>query len=218
MEELHYGDLHIHSCYSFDSTMEPKTIVLRAQKAKMNLIAITDHGTIEGALETRKKATNQFGVEVIIGEEIGTDIGDIIGLNLTETIPSGRHMKWRDVLSEINRQGGISVLPHPYRDHRGDIYPVAIEVDIIEGWNARCSMEENQKAITLVRETMKPSIVSSDAHFPSEIGNARSMIEFSSSWNPVFCLPIWITPSSRINTYRSHAVKFLKKKGIISSR
>jgi len=160
------GDFHIHSRYSHDSIMSPRLILKLAKKNKMDTIAITDHDTIRGA-KVAKGFEEEYGVNVIIGSEVKTDIGDIIGLGLTEEIAS---RAWSDVIHEIRDQGGISVLPHPFRSHVL-IQEVADRVDIIEIWNARSTKEQNRLAESLCVQKSKCSIMGSDAHTPSEIGN-----------------------------------------------
>jgi predicted metal-dependent phosphoesterase TrpH len=164
MDDL-VADFHTHSTYSHDSLMLPESIVQRAKNVGLTCIAITDHGTIAGGVEG-KKVAGRYGVEVIVGAEIKTDCGDIIGLNLQQEIEGTR---WQEVISAIRTQGGIVVLPHPYHDHTC-IEEIALCVDFIECWNSRCTPEENKKAASLAIRSGKKSIYGSDAHSISEIG------------------------------------------------
>lgn len=161
------GDFHIHSKYSYDSLMEPRIILKLCKKLGFDVISITDHNSINGSLEA-KKYEKEFDMSVIIGEEIKTDVGDIIGLNLNEKI-IGQDIE--EVLENIKGQGGITVLPHPFREHR-NIETIANKVDIIEVFNSRCSVNENQKALDLSLKLNIPTIIGSDAHVYSEIGNS----------------------------------------------
>jgi predicted metal-dependent phosphoesterase TrpH len=184
------GDFHIHTKYSYDSWMEPKTIVAYAKKKGLNVIALTDHGTIKGALYA-KKVEKKYNVQIVVGAEIATDIGDIIGLNLSKEITC---RSWREIIDEIHSQNGIVVLPHPYRGHKGNINEIAKEVDMIEIWNGRSTMEENKQAMNIASLLRKNITVGSDAHLYSEIGNAKIKVNskldgqeiiytnFSSSW------------------------------------
>lgn len=162
------GDFHIHSKYSSDSVMEPRKILKIAKSKEFDTIAITDHNTIRGALEA-KKFENDIGIQVIIGSEIRTDIGDIIGLKLEREVES---RSWDMVISEIKDQGGIVILPHPYRGHTM-VSEVAKKVDLIEVWNARCHPEQNNKALELATSLRCGTIMGSDAHLYSELGNVR---------------------------------------------
>ena len=161
------GDLHIHSKYSYDSLMEPRKILKLCKKKGYDVISITDHNSIKGSLEA-KKYEKEFGIKVLVGNEILTDVGDITGLNLNEEIKS---RNWTEVLEEIKEQDGISILPHPSRGHK-NIENIANKVDLIEIWNSRSKREDNEKASNLAVKLKKPSVIGSDAHVYSEIGNA----------------------------------------------
>lgn len=166
------ADFHIHSKYSHDSIMEPRKIVKRAKKVGLSCIAITDHNTICGALEA-KQYEKEYDITVIVGTEISTDIGDLIGLHVGEEI---RSRQWEDVIEEIREQGGLAVLPHPYRSHK-EIDAVAKEVDFIEVWNSRSSEEENLKAMQLGKIQPSHHLRGSDAHLYREIGNVNIQID-----------------------------------------
>lgn len=75
-------DLHIHSKYSLDGLIEPEIIVKTAKNQGLSGIAVTDHHTIRGGLETKKISPEDL--EVIVGSEIGTERGEVIGLFLSE--------------------------------------------------------------------------------------------------------------------------------------
>ena len=92
MDDL-IADFHIHSKCSYDSLMSPEGIVKRAKKVGLTCVAITDHNTIRGGIEGEKYELT-YGVEVIVGAEIKTDCGDIIGLNLNDEIGV---TGWREV-------------------------------------------------------------------------------------------------------------------------
>lgn len=171
MEDL-YFDCHIHSNYSHDSLMRPGRILKRAKKAGLTGVAITDHDTIRGSLEARKLEKG-IGVTVIPGAEILTDSGDIIGLLVNEEIRSRR---WDDVIDEIREQGGVSVLPHPYRSHP-NVFELAKTVDLIEVWNARSTVEQNERALQLAGRLQKPGMYGSDAHTYAEIGNVNALVD-----------------------------------------
>lgn len=140
----------------------------------MNGIAITDHDTIKGALEA-KNINNDPNFVVIVGCEILTNIGDIIGLFLNKEIKS---RDYELVIKEIKDQDGIVVLPHPYRGH--ELNSKLIEnVDIIEVFNSRNNENENRKALKLAEKYNKPIVAGSDAHFSVEIGNATTLMKGS---------------------------------------
>ena len=166
------ADFHIHSRYSHDSLMHPEKILNKAKKQGLDAVAITDHNTIKGGLEG-KKYEQKCGVRVIVGSEVESDAGDIIGLNLFEEIKS---RAWRDVINEIREQGGVVVLPHPYRSHQY-ISDIGKAVDFIEVWNSRSTPEQNAQALKLASDLNKPALMGSDAHQYQEIGNVRATYE-----------------------------------------
>lgn len=147
--------------------MEPRLVLRLGKKMGYDFISITDHDCINGSIEA-KKYERDFGIKVIIGEERSTDSGDIIGIDLNEEI---KGKKWIEVLEEINEQGGISVLPHPFRGHK-NIEDIANEVDLIEIQNSHSNPYDNSRASDLALTLNKPPVIGSDAHISSEIGNA----------------------------------------------
>lgn len=166
------ADFHIHSKYSYDSIMEPLKIMKICRKLGFDVISITDHNTIKGSINA-KKYEKKIGVKVFIGEEVKTDLGDIIGLNLNEEIKS---RSFFEVIEEIKDQGGISIFPHPFRGHK-DIEMISDKVDLIEAFNSRSNIYENQKSLDLALKFNKPPVAGSDAHVYSEIGN--SIMDFN---------------------------------------
>ncbi len=165
-------DLHIHSKYSFDSISKPHDIVRVAKRKGLNGIAITDHNTIKGGVEA-KKINHDPSFHVIIGSEISTEIGDIRGLFLNEEIKSRDSMQ---VVEEIHNQGGIAILPHPYNKGCRLNDEIISKIDAIEGFNARSSKENNEKAMKLAERLKKTIVAGSDAHFCSEIGTCKVIL------------------------------------------
>jgi len=171
-------DLHVHSKYSYDSLLKPEKIVKGAKRKGLSGIAITDHGTIQGGLSAKKYDIEDF--ITITGTEIRTEIGDIIGLFLNEEIKSNEI--W-GVIDEIKDQGGLVILPHPFRGHDwkkidNDLFE---KIDAIEGYNARTGMGKNRQAQKFAKEHRLPITAGSDAHFYGEIGLARTFIKDVSS-------------------------------------
>ena len=162
-------DFHLHSKFSYDSLLSPKRIVHIAEKRRLDGIAITDHNTIKGALEASKLNNSMY---VIIGSEIETEIGDIIGLFLNEEITS-KHFD--EVVDEIKSQDGLVVLPHPYKKNRDIQNELLRKVDLIETLNGRLSPELNHKAQTLAKNSGIPIIGGSDAHISASIGSVKTL-------------------------------------------
>lgn len=170
-------DLHIHSKYSLDCMLEPREIIKIAMKIGLNGIAITDHNTIKGGREAKKYAGKNF--IVIIGSEIRTERGEVIGLFLEKEIKSRIFI---DVVSEIRDQNGIIVIPHPFDGMRHSSFFPSDEdlkfIDCIEGFNSRCIFQKyNKMAIKFAKKYGLPITAGSDAHFANEIGNAYIVTE-----------------------------------------
>lgn len=149
-------DLHVHSKNSYDSFASISGILNKAFKENL-YVAITDHN----------KLTKVNHKLIIPGEEIKTDVGDIIGLFLKEEI---NDYKFENVIKEIRRQDGIVVLPHPFRGHR-NLTKVCRKVDFIEAFNGREKFDNILRSIRLASKMKKPIVAGSDAHLIKEIGN-----------------------------------------------
>ena len=170
-------DLHIHSKYSSDGVLDPEKIVKIAAKRGLNGVAITDHNTIIGGLKAKNYETEDL--KVIVGSEISTERGEIIGLFLKEEIKPGNV---QEVISEIKEQNGIIVLPHPFDALRHSAFQPTDEdakfIDCIEGFNSRCVFQEyNKKAVEFAMRHHLATTAGSDAHFANEIGNAGIITE-----------------------------------------
>jgi len=163
---------HVHSNHSFDSFLKPETIVDYSIRNNFDILSITDHNTIEGSIAAGRYNPSSK-LHIIIGAEYATDKGDIIGLFLNNEIKSNVS---EDVINNINAQGGIVVLPHPFRGHKFDSGLVR-NVDLIEIYNGRVSNQANQAAKELARKYDKQIIAGSDAHFFAELGLAEVIFE-----------------------------------------
>jgi predicted metal-dependent phosphoesterase TrpH len=106
------ADLHIHSRHSDGLASIPQIMEHVATRTDLSVIAITDHNTIEGALFAKELEDLYPGLEVVVGEEITSKWGHIIGLFLTEAVPAG--LSAPETIARINEQGGIAIIPHPF--------------------------------------------------------------------------------------------------------
>ena len=131
------GDFHMHTAFSRDCDTPPKVMARRCAEAGLNCIAVTDHNTIRGALEVRELVD----FTVIVGEEVKSTKGDIIGLFLEEEVPRG--LSPMETVRNIKGQGGLVMVPHPYdMIRKGPLAPDALRevlpfVDLVETLNAR---------------------------------------------------------------------------------
>ncbi|MCE5272955.1 PHP domain-containing protein [bacterium] len=168
------ADLHIHSEYSFDCRLKLEEIARQAVRRGLDIVAVTDHGTLEGSLRLREQvASSGAGLQVVVGCEITTEAGDILGLFLEREIRSSRAL---DVIAEIKDMGGVSVLAHPYR--AGEPSRDVLEaVDAVEIYNGRSSKVQNYLAQVLALRLQKPGLSGSDAHVPDEVGCAYTLLD-----------------------------------------
>ncbi len=110
-ELWHKADLHIHSNHSDGLARIPDIMDYVQDHTDLKVISITDHNTIEGA-RFAHSIQDMYDFEVVIGEEISSKHGHIIGLFLEEAIPPG--LSAVATISAINEQGGVAVIPHPF--------------------------------------------------------------------------------------------------------
>lgn len=171
-------DLHVHSIYSYDSKLRPEMIIKISRKIGLSGIAITDHDTMTGSMKA--KSLTGDDIMVIPGSEITTEKGDLIGLFLNDNIKSRRFL---DVIDAIRDQGGISVLPHPYKNKFADPEDLTKNVDLVEVMNARISKKLNQKASILSKKFRKGIVAGSDAHTSFEVGRVQSILSGKQIFN-----------------------------------
>ena len=105
------ADLHIHSNHSDGLARIPEIMEHVQENTDLRVIAITDHNTIEGALFA-KSLEDMYDFEVVVGEEISSKSGHVIGLFLEEHIPAG--LSVAETISRISQQGGVAMIPHPF--------------------------------------------------------------------------------------------------------
>ena len=103
-----YADLHVHTIYSFDGTATVPSVLQQARQIGLDLIAITDHDEIRGALQAEQDAP-KLGIQVIPGAEITTAEGDLLALNIQKLIPA--RLSLSETVKRVGEQGG-------YRDLR----------------------------------------------------------------------------------------------------
>lgn len=157
--------------------MEPATVVRLAKRRGLDGIAVTDHDTIEGALEARRLAGDGF--LVIIGEEVTTRAGDIIGLFLKEKVEGPDPVA---VIDAIHAQGGVALLPHPFSKTLGVDEQVARKLDACEGFNHRYSLDDStSEAAPFALEYDLTLTGSSDAHRYRDIGCGRTFVPAETS-------------------------------------
>lgn len=148
----------------------------RAHEVGVDRLALTDHNTAEGALELARMAPQL----AIVGEEVRTTEGEVIGLFMTRSIPRG--LRPEHVCDLIHEMGGLTYLPHPFDRFRASYSPhrvveLADRVDIIETYNPWARPADNEAAARICRELGKVAATGSDAHGVEELGRSWMEIE-----------------------------------------
>jgi predicted metal-dependent phosphoesterase TrpH/glycosyltransferase involved in cell wall biosynthesis len=164
------ADLHLHTSWSADCSVEVEDVLDHAEEAGLGAIAVTDHNVFGGALEAVELARGRDLI-VIPGEEVKTDgQGEVIGLFLKEEIPRG--MSFADTIAAIKAQGGLVYLPHPFdRMHSipkpSTLHRHLADIDVFEVYNARLLFEAyNEEALRFARKYNLTMGAGSDAHVP----------------------------------------------------
>ncbi|MBN2500104.1 MAG: PHP domain-containing protein [Anaerolineales bacterium] len=229
------ADLHVHTVYSHDGSSTIEDVLEHAAKrAELDVIAITDHNTIEGAVRAQRLGP-RYGIEVIVGCEISTAQGHILAYFLKEPIPP--RLSALETIRRVKAQGGICVVAHPLA--RGisslktqDIRELAVEPDVqgtlvgIEVINGTLLFRaSNRRAGLMCAQVGLAPVGSSDSHVSWTVGHA--ITEF-----PGFAIPdlrialergttkaVLIAKRRRANYYFSHIYRhILRRLGWIAWR
>lgn len=170
-------ECHVHTKYSRDSFQFHWLLYVMCRIKKINCIAITEHNRIDGAKAFDQYCRSRGGkVKVIIGEEIMTTEGEIIGLFIDELV--NPFMSVEETIIDIKKQNGIVYIPHPYDLKRSDtvlkenaIKKYSNLFDVMEVHNGRnVSKEYDEKQMALSKKYNIMPIIGSDAHTFFEIG------------------------------------------------
>src|ERR1700693_5167798 len=169
-------DLHLHSIFPHDGQSSLQALIERSRECGLDRIALTDHNTVEGAIELARIAPEL----AIVGEEAKTREGEVIGLFITSRLPP--YLPPEDVMDLVHAMGGLTYIPHPFDRHRANfraerIVELADRIDIIETYNAWCEPAENQAATRFAADLGKVGATGSDAHAASELGRSWMEIE-----------------------------------------
>ena len=174
------ADLHMHTTFS-DGWPEPRGLVDHACVTGLNVIAVTDHDTIEGALRASDHAVAHSKLHVVVGEEVSSRDGHIVGLFLERRIRPG--MSAAATVHAIHDQGGLAVAVHPFwrtqrRTRGGPVHGVGwlaaeLPFDAIEVENATPGFYLfNQLARRLNLGLGCSELGGSDAHILDAVGRA----------------------------------------------
>ncbi len=186
-------DLHSHTLWSGDSTTTVEEVHAAVVETGLDVLCITDHNAVRGAEELR----DSLPCRVIVGEELRTHAGEIIGLFLTERIPFGTPPV--EAAEAIRAQGGLVYIPHPFDPMRRNLAEPALDqltqaglVDAIEVINAKTSLQSlNRRAADYAAAHGLAAGAGSDAHVPMALGAAYvEMPDFDSPADFLSKLPL----------------------------
>ena len=176
-------DLHTHSKLSPDGSIDEKDYANVLQKKLLDFVAITDHNTIEYATFCQKK----IGKQIIIGEEVSTQQGHLIGLFLTKQI--NPHKDVLETAKEIKSQGGLVYVPHSFdflRKGIGEKHLTRILslVDMIEVFNGRVIFHTfNTRAEKFAYNYNIIGGYGSDSHMANQLGHGAMLLKEKPSPN-----------------------------------
>lgn len=216
-------EFHVHTKYSHDSVLGQWGLLIACKIRKVDCIAITDHNEIEGALSFRS-FLGKHGIDVIVGEEIFTSEGEIIGLFLSDKIEPG--LSPENTIKEIRRQNGIVYVPHPYDEKRcGTVlstsaqFRLAKEFDCMEVHNGRnVKREFSAKQEEIARALNQMAVVGGDSHCGFEVGrnccltgDPFSRESFCEVLNEAIFVTSGCHPFSHLATRMVRAMKMIAK-------
>ncbi len=175
------ADMHIHTLAS-DGVSSVTEVLERVEtEGVLDVIAIADHERIDAAVAGRQLARDRgLRVEVVVGEEISTRGGHLVGLFLERPVPPMRSLQWS--IEAVHDQGGIAIPAHPMVP-----YPMcaqasalrrllasdnpAVRPDTIETFNPTALGRYRHDAVVrFAREHHLPLVGNSDAHIVSAVG------------------------------------------------
>lgn len=183
------ADLHMHTTYSDGRPTVRALLDHVARRNDLQVIAITDHDTIEGALEART-LQSRYPFELIVGEEVSSRQGHILALYIERCVPRG--LSAMETIAAIHEQGGLAIAAHPFittwtvgKQHvtmQGvGTLMATLPFDGVEVDNSTPFMSwANYQARRYNRRTCRlPELGNSDAHIMEAIG--KSFTRFSGS-------------------------------------
>jgi predicted metal-dependent phosphoesterase TrpH len=142
-------------------------------------VAVTNHNNVEGAMAVRDRVA-ELGLSdrltVILGEEVSTADGEVVGVFLQRTIPRG--LSADETADAIHEQGGLVSIPHPFDPFRAshirrdplERLAEAGKIDMVEVFNSRVTLQRhNQDAAEFAARHRIPGIAASDSHSSFEI-------------------------------------------------
>jgi len=177
-------DLHVHTIFSPDSSIPPKTLVetLLAHPF-IKAVAVTDHNTVRGYFKVRELATAYSDLLIIPGVEVSTVEGDVILLGVAEVPPKPWTVE--NVIDFARSRGGLVVAAHPYRAYGLGDSAKKYPIDAVEVLNGGCPRQLNMLAEELAKAMGLPGVGGSDAHRVDELWTVYTEIQASTDLDDV---------------------------------
>jgi len=173
-------DLHVHTKYSFDAAIHPKTIVEQLYVHPfIKAVAITDHNTVDGYYKVQELASAYQDILIIPGVEVTTAEGDLILLGVAELPPK----PWtaRNVIDFAREREALVIIAHPYRARGLGDAAKNYDVDAIEVLNGISASHVNKLAENLAKTMNLPGVAGSDAHQVDELWTVYTEVQASSN-------------------------------------
>lgn len=175
MTERYKCEFHVHTRYSKDSFQSFLLMLLMCKIHNIRTLVICDHNEVRGAL-LHRRGFRKYGVEIIVGEEIFTAEGEMIGINLKKRIEPG--LSPEETIRQIRSQGGLVYVPHPFDEKRyktvlseDAIARCRDNIDFMEIHNGRnCKKEFSLRQNEMADKYGITPVVGSDAHTFFELG------------------------------------------------
>jgi hypothetical protein len=177
-------DLHVHTTYSADASIQPKIIVEQLYAHPfIKALAITDHNTVEGYYKVHELASAYQDILIIPGIEISTTYGDLIVLGIAELPPTPWTVE--NVTNFAREREALTIAAHPYRAHGLGDLTKNYDIDAIEVLNGVSPPHVNKMADNLAKEMGLPGVAGSDAHQINELWTTYTEIQAAPDINEI---------------------------------
>lgn len=172
MNRVYKFDLHVHTEYSYDSTIPIDKLIPFAKHRGLSGLAITDHDTMEGLYQFIKSVEADPDFIVIPGIEVTTDKGHVLLLNIEHY--ELRSNNFYEVVDYARSADALIIIPHPmdpFRAFKG-LNEVIDYIDGIEVANSSDLLIKRHfgRLVKLAGECGKAMTAGSDAHIVEAIG------------------------------------------------
>lgn len=181
------ADLHVHTNYS-DGQDSVSDVLAWAARIRLDVIAITDHDTIDGAIIAAELARIRSGPQVIVGEEVSTRDGHVLALFISKFIPPD--LTARETVAAIHEQGGLAIAAHPYWrtssvDYKGRLYGLGDRIaelpfdaiEVVNGGVTPSMLGANRRAGWVADALGWTVVGGSDAHVKHALGWGHTRFE-----------------------------------------